>query len=402
MLRRFYSHWLNSYSGIPLKIWFLALVTLINRCGAMVISFISLYMTQQLGYGIKEAGYVLACFGLGAIAGAYIGGILTDKIGYWKVQFWSLILNGIALIAMMFVRDYWLMCATVILMSMISEAFRPAMSISINVNSTKENFTRSISLYRMAANMGWTVAPAVGGWLIIMGWKWLFIVDGLTCILAALALQWLLPPVKQPVSASVVQDKKTKPIESPYKNRVFMGFIFLTFLNAMVFMQFLWTVPLFFRETYQWPENKIGMVVALNGLLVFLIEMPLIFRIEGRRTVHHIIRWGLIMYALAYLSFLLPFAPLIAALCYIIFISFGEIFVMPFSSNFVNSKLAAGKQGQYVALYTMAYSVANIAAPLLGTQIIAAWGFQTLWIGASALALLVCMGMMRLERAAAL
>ena len=65
--------------------------------------------------------------------------------------------------------------------------------------------------------------------------------------------------------------------------------------------------------------------------------------------------------------------------------------VMPFSSNFAYAKAAEQKnKGQYMAMYGLAYSVANILAPLLGTQIIAAWGYQVLWaitLGLSVVAL---------------
>jgi MFS family permease len=111
-----------------------------------------------------------------------------------------------------------------------------------------------------------------------------------------------------------------------------------------------------------------------------------------------LVRVGLVLYAVAHFAFLLPVFPLLAALAYITAISFGEIFVMPFSSNFVYSRLGEGKQGQYVAMYTIAYSVANIVAPLVGTQIIAAWGYHILWTCAGVLALIVFIGVGLLEK----
>lgn len=99
------------------------------------------------------------------------------------------------------------------------------------------------------------------------------------------------------------------------------------------------------------------------------------------------------MYVLAYLAFIAPAAAVVAAIAYMIFISFGEMFVMPFSSNYVMGRSPKGQLGQYMGIYTMAYSCSNILAPLLGTQIIAAWGYTALWSLAAVLATAVWAGL---------
>lgn len=85
------------------------------------------------------------------------------------------------------------------------------------------------------------------------------------------------------------------------------------------------------------------------------------------------------MYIVAYLAFVTPLGAFAAAMMFIVAISFGEMFVMPFSSNYVYGRSAGSQQGQYMALYTMAYSISHIIAPLFGTQVIAAWGYAVLW-----------------------
>jgi predicted MFS family arabinose efflux permease len=399
MLQKLYTHWLNSYRGIPRIIWYISIVSLVNRCGAFVISFLALYMTKELGFPLEETGYVLTCFGVGALCGAFAGGKLTDQLGYRPVQFWSLLLSGVVLLLMVLVRDIWMMGVAVFAMSFTSEVFRPANSVAMAQHCEPETRTRSISLYRMAVNLGWTLAPALGGMLVAFGWEWLFWVDGLTCIAAALTLAWLIPlkpkvlPEGENAPEVAVTNQNTL---SPYRDRHFVFFTLLTMLGAIVFMQILWTIPLFWEKSYGWSEAKIGRVLALNGLLVFLVEMPLVHRLEGRAANLGYVRLGLILYAIAFAACLLP-AGLAAAMVFTVVISFGEMFVMPFSSNFVFGRSEGSKQGQYMALYTMAYSVANIIAPFLGTQIIATWGYSVLWSLVAFLALITLLGFWLLE-----
>ena len=406
MLFRLYTHWRSSYSGIPLRIWFLSFVSLINRCGAMVVVFLTIYLTQHLGYSIQEAGYVLGCFGAGAFTGAYLGGKLTDRVGYYPIMLWSLILNGLMLMVLMLLTNFWAVCAAMFVMSVISEVFRPANSVAISRYSDPETRTRSISLYRMSVNLGWTVAPAFGGLLAGFGWHWLFVVDGVTCVLAALMLWRFIAP-KPPVQAEAGDEELASagpepvaalPNASPYRDKPFLAFILLTILNAVVFMQLLWTVPIFFKKGYHWDEHTIGLLAALNGLIVFLVEMPLIYRIEGRRSRLSYVRVGLVLYIAAYFAFLVPPGGMPSALLFMVAISFGEMFVMPFSSNFVFGYAEKGRAGGYMALYTMAYSLANIIAPLLGTQVIALWGFNTLWCLLGGIAAVTWVGFWLLEQ----
>jgi predicted MFS family arabinose efflux permease len=399
MLQKLYTHWLSSYRGIPRVIWYISIVSLVNRCGSFVVSFLSLYMTKQLGYPLEFAGYVMTCFGIGALSGAFIGGKLTDKLGYYPIQFWSLMINGVILLLMVLVRDIWLMAFSVFAMSFSSEVFRPANSVAMARHCEPETRTRSISLYRMAVNLGWTVAPALGGMLVALGWEWLFWVDGITCIAAAFTLVWLVPKKVAP-SDEAEEKPGAKPalsMISPYRDRNFVGFALLTMMGAMVFMQILWTIPLFWEKQYAWSEAQIGQMLALNGLIVFLTEMPMIHRLEGRAPALVYVRFGLILYAISYAACLFP-AGWVPALLFTILISFGEMFVMPFSSNFVFGRSEGPKQGQYMALYTMSYSVANILAPFLGTQVIATWGYNSLWTLVTILALITCLGFWILEK----
>lgn len=395
MLSRAFRHWLDSYLGIPHNVWLLSLVSLVNRCGGMVIAFMTLYLTQKLGFSIREAGYVMSCFGVGAIAGAYSGGRLTDAVGYYRVQFWSLIFNGLCLVSMLWVHDFWPMCAIVGAWSFITEVFRPANQVAIIRSSTAETRTRSFSLMRMSYNLGWTVAPALGGIIVYnFSWEALFWIDGLTCIAAAGLLFWTLRG--QQIAAPEAPAEKTaqKTDVSPLRDRQYLAFLLLTMCGAIAFMQILWTVPVFFKEIYGWDEGRIGWVSALNGLFVVAIEMPLIFQIEGRRANLAWVRVGLLFYAVSY--FLFAIFPtdwgLAAACAYMLAISLGEIFVMPFSTTWITKRAGSQKQGQYMSFYTMAYSISNVLAPMLGTQVIAAWGYQTLWWVATGIGLAAWLG----------
>jgi MFS family permease len=114
--------------------------------------------------------------------GVYLGGILTDKIGYYKVQFWSLALTGNDVFVLQTIDSFLMFNIMIFLTSTISDAFRPANMTAVAHYSEPKDRTRSISLIRLSINAGWAVGPAIGGIVAIqIGYSWLFWLDGATC-----------------------------------------------------------------------------------------------------------------------------------------------------------------------------------------------------------------------------
>jgi predicted MFS family arabinose efflux permease len=340
MILKTLSKFTDSFRGLPREVWLLSCVSLINRSGAMVICFLTLYLTKSLHFDIKSAGYIMSCFGLGSITGAYFGGVLTDKYGYYRVQWFTLVMHGVLLWGMMFISEFYTLAFGMLLIGIFSEAFRPANTVAIKLHSEVATRTRSMSLMRVAVNLAISVALIVGGLLVSLGWNWLFIVDGLTCFGAAAMLLFSLKEKKVAPEDSTTSSKMSSPPPqynsdiSAYKDKKYLLFVFSTFLGATVFMQIMWTVPAFFSQVYGWNEAKIGVMSAVNGIAVMTLEMPLIFRIEHKRPPMWFVRLGILCYMTAYLAFTLPASVgWFLAIFYMIIISLGEIFVMPFSTS---------------------------------------------------------------------
>ena len=373
-------HIRSSFSGLPRAIWILALVSFCNRIGTMVVGFMTLYFNQYLHFSIERTGYASACFGVGAISGVYIGGILTDKFGYYRVQLVSLFGSGLMFLLAMNVRSFEGACIIMFFLALISESFRPANSVAVLFHSNETIRTRCYSLLRVGVNLAVGLAFLVGGILITFGWHWLFLVDSLSGFGAA-AIVFFFLKNESPKHIKLKNVNSGTATRSAYKDKQFLIFILFTLTGAIVFMQFIWTVPIFFKTIYGWNEATIGLVIAFNCAIVMFVEMPLIFSIENKKNPLWFVRLGLLCYAIAFAALILPvkFA-IISAVIYIIVISFGEILVMPFSSNWATTRAGASRQGQYMALYNMAYSSCSIFSPMLGTQIIGNFSFNYLWI----------------------
>jgi predicted MFS family arabinose efflux permease len=370
----------NAYTGLTRRMWLLAVVMLINRSGTMVLAFMTLYI-NHIGYSTKQAGLVVAVYGIGSLAGAFIGGKISDRFGFYYTQFFALFCGGILFITLGQMQSYVSICVCTFFLSMVNESFRPANATAIAHYSTPQNRTQAFSIVRLAINLGWGIGGALGGFLASVNYHLLFWVDGITNICAALLLLWLLPKVslsqQQNLSKSTVDKVKTKPA---YADKTFLYFIGLQVLFAICFFQLFTTIPLYFKDGLHLNEFWIGILMAMNGIIIALFEMVIVFKLEGRSPYLRLMAYGTLIMAVSF--FVLNLGSIhgfVIAILSMLLITIAEMISMPFMNSYYISRSTEGNRGQYAGYYTMAWSAAQVIGSTSGTQIAYAAGFTNLW-----------------------
>ncbi len=345
----------------------------------MVVPFMTMYLTQHLGVSIGKAGFVMGLFGVGAIIGALIGGKLTDKVGSYYIQIWTLIGGGIMFIVLGQMHSYTAICIFTFLLALVNEAFRPANSVAIAYYSKEENRTRSYSLNRLAINLGWAFGGGLGGIIASYSYELLFWVDGITNLLGAALLYFVLAPSRNVATEVKVKREKISG-KSAYRDINYLIFIFLLFLFAMCFFQLFTIIPVFFKEVFGLPVFLIGLIMAMNGLLIALFEMIIIFKLEGRRPLLHFIASGIVLIAVAYLMLNISGVDkVMLAVVIMLLFTMGEIISLPFMNSYWISRTLSNNRGQYAALYTVAWASAQAIGPFAGALLAEKSGYKILW-----------------------
>jgi predicted MFS family arabinose efflux permease len=387
----------NAYTGLTRRIWLLAAVMFINRSGTMVLAFMTLYI-HHIGYSTKLAGFVVGVYGIGSLSGAFIGGKISDRFGFYYTQFFSLLCGGILFIALGQMKSYASICVCTFFLSMVNESFRPANATAIAHYSTPQSRTQAFSIIRLAINLGWGIGGALGGFLASFNYHLLFWVEGLTNICAAILFILLLPKVslsqQQNLNKTTVEKLKAKPA---YADKTFLYFIALQVLFAICFFQLFTTIPLYFKEGLHINESWIGILLAMNGVIIAVIEMVLVFKLEGRWPYLRLITFGTIIMAVSFfvmnMHFIHSFSIAVLAM---VLITFAEMITMPFMNSYYISRSTEGNRGQYAGYYTMAWSAAQVIGSTSGTQIAYAIGFTNLWWIIGGICLLTAFGYQKL------
>jgi predicted MFS family arabinose efflux permease len=380
MLKTASKRYVNNFKGFSREIWILAIITFINRAGTMVLPFLSKYLKEDLHYSYGEVGWIMVSFGIGSMLGSWLGGKLSDKIGFYKVMIFSLFTSGLLFFVLQFITSFWGLCLGMFSIMTIADMFRPAMFVSLGAYAKPENRTRALTLVRLAVNLGFAAGPALGGLIIMgIGYKGLFWADGATCIVSILIF-WLL--VKEKTKSVYIDKEHPGEIltHSVFKDKPFWIFLFTSFITAMIFFQIFTTLPLYHHDRYGLTEFQTGLLMTLNGLMIFFLEMPIVSIFERKKVNKvKIIVWGSLLMAASYYTLLIDvWAGMLVVS--IIFITFGEMFAFPFSNSFAMSRAPKGHEGRYMALYTMSFSFAHIMSSKTGMELIGHFGYKANWI----------------------
>ena len=378
MIKKTVISYQNSFKGLSKEVWWLALITFINRAGTMVLPFLSLYLIEDLKFSLAQVGTIMVFFGVGSVIGSWLGGKLTDIIGFYPVMFWSLLITGFLFIGLQYVTTFYGFALAMFFTMLVADTFRPAIFVSLKAYSKPENQTRSLTLIRLAINLGFSFGPFLGGLIIAtLYYPGLFWVDGITCIIAILLMRIVLKKKEAVLNKNL--DKSESNDISIFKDKSYLIFLGVVFLMGFVFLQLFTTMPLYYKASHGLNEVEIGLLMSINGMLIFILEMPLIHKIE-KSTLNKlkVITWSLVLFALSF--FVLNLSNWVGILIIsMVLITFGEMFAFPFTNNFAMNRAPSGKEGKYLAMYTMAFSMAHIFSAKTGMEIIERYSFEANW-----------------------
>jgi predicted MFS family arabinose efflux permease len=241
-----------------------------------------------------------------------------------------------------------------------------------------ENVSRAFSLNRMAINLGFSVGPALGGLLAAISFQLLFLADGITCIVAGLFFFLYFRNVKKHQPDTAAHATSNRERRSVWRDYRFLVFVLLSSAFAALFFQLFITLPLYYRDVYALSEGKIGLLLGLNGLVVFLLEMILVYLLGNRFKIEHLIFAGLVLVGVGFVVLNLIHAQWILYFGMVI-LSVAEIFAMPFMVTFVVQRSNATNRGVYMGFYSFAYALGHVMSPLMGTYVVGNFGYEMLW-----------------------
>ncbi|MEV5434963.1 MFS transporter [Streptomyces sp. NPDC052682] len=368
----------ESVSGLPRAFWWLWTSTLVNRLGGFVATFMALYLTLDRGYSASYAGLVAALYGLGGVISSLGAGVMTDRLGRRPTLLVAQASTAVSIAVLGLVRDPVSIAVVACAVGMASNASRPAVQAMMADIVRPEDRIRAFSLNYWAINLGFAVSSMGAGFIAEVSYLAGFLIEaGMTMVCAVLVFLKL--PESRPAGGAAAG--KEGPggdagLGAVVRDGRFMAVVGLSFLVAMIFQQGSVGLPVAMGRAGFSPADY-GMVIALNGVLVVALQIPVTRFIEHRDPRRLLVVSSLLA---GYGFGLTAFAGSVGVFALTVCVwTLAEIVNAPTQTGLVVRLSPLHGRGRYQGMYTLSWSVASLVAPLLSGFVIDRFGAQWLW-----------------------
>ncbi|USA01814.1 MFS transporter [Streptomyces lydicamycinicus] len=383
----------ESVSGLPRQFWWLWTSTLINRLGAFVATFLALYLTVERGYSASYAGLVAALYGLGGVISSVGAGVMTDRLGRRPTMLIAQLSTAASVMLLGFMTDPVAIAVVAGLVGMATNASRPAVQAMMADIVAPEDRVRAFSLNYWAINLGFAISSTAAGLIAQHGYLALFLGEATLVLACALVVFWKLPESRPAPGGP--DDEATGPAPAPVsmgtvlRDGRFMIVVGLNLLLALLFQQAYVSMPVSMGQD-GFSSAEFGMVIAVNGVLVVLLQIPVTRFIEHRSPALLLIGSALLA---GYGFGLTALAGSVAMYAVAVTVwTLGEIINSPTQMGLVVRLSPLHGRGRYQGIYSLSWSVASLAAPLLGGVVIDRYGADVLWAGCAAVGTVAAVG----------
>jgi MFS family permease len=354
---RSFKFFLAPYLGLSKNTWKVISAGFINSISSIITVYIALYL-NTLGYPAKEIGVVLSLFGMGGLAGSYLGGYLTHRFSTLTILKASLLFNTLFLFLLPLSNQIYFISVVALFLGLSSNMFRPAFILALTQDEKNEDLDRLVALRRVSINLGMAFGTAVCGLLATISYFLLFWINGLASFVALFILLG--------VSGTTVSlDKHSLEVENSKTNSNidFYFILALMFILLLVFNQFNAAYPLYLKNELEINVSLLSSLFTMNGLLIVLFQMP-ISSILSKKNTNVICSLGAILVCFGFA--ILPACHTI----FMVFLSclmwtFGEIIFFPAIIALI-LKLPNKKKGRNIGLYQLVFSLSMLVSPSIG------------------------------------
>jgi MFS family permease len=354
---------LQDLKALPGQYWILFNGTLVNRFGHFVIPFLAIYLRQQ-GFDAKVTSLTMGAYGAGALLAGVIGGYMADRLGRKNTMLISC--GGAAAFMMLLSQAHTVpsLVITTFMTGLLTAMYGPAAGALIADLIPPALRVRAFSCQRLAINFGFAAGMATAGFMATRSFFALFVADAATTLILGLTVLFGLKP-----RAMVARENSGwgHALRHMRGNVPFQLAVVASLLIGIVFWQMSSSYGLQATEGAGLDERAYGLLMALNGILIVFLELPLTSYTKRLSPVlmmavgYAIIGLGMGMNALG--------ATLPVLMASMIVLTAGEMIAFPVNNGYMAALAPDEMRGRYQGVISISWSMATMVGPSAGISL---------------------------------
>ncbi|MFJ9691408.1 MFS transporter [Kitasatospora sp. NPDC101183] len=359
-----------TFRDAPLAVKTVLAGVLVNRLSGFLNVFLVLFLGSK-GYSKAETVLALGVYGGGAVLGVLVGGSLADRLGVRNATVASMGATAVLTAALLYLPGYGPLMAAVGLAGLSAQVFRPASATLLAELTPDERQVMVFAMYRFGLNLGATAAPLVGFWLYHAGndrYVLLFWGEALIALAyAALALATLPAATRRSATdtpeAAKTGAQRAGGYRAVLRDRRYLRYLAAAFFHAVVYVQYLSTLPLFVEDRHL-PVVWYTVAVSLNGFLVIAFEL-LVTRLAQSWPARITIGLGFALVGAGVACYALPIGAAAIVLGTLVW-SIGEIIGGPTVFAYPGTAGPEHLKGRYIGSFQFVFGLGSALGPMLG------------------------------------
>ncbi|MBN8553971.1 MAG: MFS transporter [Deltaproteobacteria bacterium] len=323
------------------------------------------FFARHFGADAMQIGWLMFVYSFMQIFVSPLWGLLSDRFGRRPILLITIAGQAAAFLWGGFAAGY--------LSLLLSRVFAGAFAANISTASaymaditTKEERAKGMGLIGAAFGLGFIFGPAIGGFLVSVGYEWPSLMAGIVSLINLVFAFFILDePIRSRLDRS--QNRRRLSWEA-YKKSFSSVYIFapmiLFFLLTLAFTQLEIVFGLFVSDRFFLNERDAGLMFAGMGIVMAIVQGGLIGRFVKKLGEIGVIRIGLPLVALGLLGLIeaTNFWFLSGSL---LVMAIGYSLANPCLSAITSKSADASNQGSVLGIYQSMGSLARVFGPLL-------------------------------------
>jgi MFS family permease len=363
----------KEYFHLPKAVYILVASKTINGLGNFIMPLLTLILTEKIGLSGAKAGFYILMLNVSFVPGLLLGGRLVDSFGRKKV---IIIFHGLAagvFLSCGFIKPSMTIVYLLILGASMLAASLPAYDALVADLTDSHNRKRAFSLMFMGHNLGFSIAPVLGGFLFKNYLYLVFIIDAFTTFISVILVALFIPDIRhshvehKEVTSDNNESKSSKKlnvIEFLLGKPVILIFASLLFFYNFAYSQWAFTLPIHMVALF--PESGpkyYGMLEGLNGLLILLFT-PIMTRLTLKTMPTKIIARGGIFYAISF-AILVVTKQLPMFFLAVFIMTIGEMMITVNNNTFISSVTPPQYRGRVSAIFQIIFGAGFATGPFI-------------------------------------